>query len=589
LDSRCRAPERHLYFSGSLTDRTNSAFAPRSKNSDGPSRIFGYRKGDRVATNQGNPFQIRLDDGRMTPLEPDLVCQTLFALTEELGRPDAFLARELTDGVVYFLREEGCDTILSNQELSEQIIKCVRELGHPMMAQLLAARGDSIFGTPQDTANTNVVAAAFVGNESRSMTDDSVLPTSELPLAEVYPRDVVSLHHNGLLKLTGLAHPFQISGSVLGSPVNPEARDLDIGAAIGNARIHTAGFVAVDGPDIALARLAGSASELATQFVREVDRALAVHHLRAVVNLNQADPPAWAAPGRQGPLFSGLEGATEPARLQEVAVAIARQLLDGAGQVEVAWHLSSSAFQAVELSNLIKVLRSEHQDRRVTFVLDRSRQPQMLAPGLTRQHVGVLTAVGVQLDRLAQQISTVNPEQFLHKLGSLCRLARSAGHAKYDFLRKHGRAELTRGFLLERARLVVVPLGLEAAVRHIMSKPVSDGGDGTSFAAAIVECMHDALIREPPRNMDAALDEMPPVDELSSTAALSPSDPDSPPRQQIKAAGALHRIAGAGTAVIRVPEESAHTVEDIASWIRQAWHQTEVHRIRFVTQPPATC
>jgi len=55
----------------------------------------------------------------------------------------------------------------------------------------------------------------------------------------------------------------------------------------------------------------------------------------------------------------------------------------------------------------------------------------------------------------------VSSELFFMKLASLTRFAKTAGHAKQDFLRKHGRPELREAFLLDRARLVLIPDGLE--------------------------------------------------------------------------------------------------------------------------------
>ena len=57
-------------------------------------------------TEHSVPLWVRQRDGRLAPFDADRICQTLFAATDELGRPDAFLARELTDGVVHFLAEE---------------------------------------------------------------------------------------------------------------------------------------------------------------------------------------------------------------------------------------------------------------------------------------------------------------------------------------------------------------------------------------------------------------------------------------------------------------------------------------------------
>jgi hypothetical protein len=49
------------------------------------------------------PETVHLPDGRAEPFEPERISRSLFAAGERLGRPDAFLARELTEGVLHFL------------------------------------------------------------------------------------------------------------------------------------------------------------------------------------------------------------------------------------------------------------------------------------------------------------------------------------------------------------------------------------------------------------------------------------------------------------------------------------------------------
>src|SRR5438270_3871172 len=82
------------------------------------------------------PTWVAKRDGRVVPFEGDNVCRAIFAVTEELGRPDAFLARELTDGVLHFLATDldGSDTATTAQ-IADTVVKVVRELGHPTLAQ----------------------------------------------------------------------------------------------------------------------------------------------------------------------------------------------------------------------------------------------------------------------------------------------------------------------------------------------------------------------------------------------------------------------------------------------------------------------
>jgi ribonucleoside-triphosphate reductase len=74
-------------------------------------------------------------DGRLVPFDADKISQALFAATEGLGRPDAFLVRELTDGVVHFLAAEADGTIPRTAQVADLIVKVVRELGQPALAR----------------------------------------------------------------------------------------------------------------------------------------------------------------------------------------------------------------------------------------------------------------------------------------------------------------------------------------------------------------------------------------------------------------------------------------------------------------------
>src|SRR5262249_53519248 len=202
-----------------------------------------------------------------------------------------------------------------------------------------------------------------------------------------------------------------------------------------------------------------------------------------------------------------------------------------------------------------------------------------LGPGVDRANPAVILTVGVHLARLVEQISPATPERFLTKLGSLARLARSAGHAKLDFLRRHGPAEVRGGFLLARARLVVVPVGLDEAVRRLVDAPLCDQGAGTAQARQIVDELGKALTSEAPHNLTAVVDGVafgfgfsPVLPERCDVAGLTPWDVDAPPRLQLRCAGNLHTIARGGVAAILLPRTDPPTTEDPLGTLRLAGH-----------------
>src|SRR5438477_12944923 len=86
---------------------------------------------------------VRKRDGSRVPFDADQISQALFAATETLGRPDAFLARELTDGALHFLAVESDDDTITTAQIAELVGKTVRELGQAALAEAFAARAPS--------------------------------------------------------------------------------------------------------------------------------------------------------------------------------------------------------------------------------------------------------------------------------------------------------------------------------------------------------------------------------------------------------------------------------------------------------------
>jgi hypothetical protein len=214
----------------------------------------------------------------------------------------------------------------------------------------------------------------------------------------------------------------------------------------------------------------------------------------------------------------------------------------------------------------------------------------------------VLLTVGLHLARLADMPGVgSDPDLFLHKLGSLARLAFSAAAQKREFLRRHlpETSPLRRGFLLDRARLVVVPVGLEGVVRTLTGGDLCTSRPALDLAKKVVQRLRDVLRRDGPTyRLDASLDSAEGFSlhreegtscpaQKQDVAGLTPWDPGAPPQTQVRAAGALH-AGEAGTAAVLLPEERSPTGEEVADLLRYAGQQTDVIRLRFVrTGSPA--
>src|SRR5262245_19894233 len=177
------------------------------------------------------PIWIRKRDGRLVPFDPDAIGRSLFAAAESLGRPDALLARELTDGVLHFLALETNGVPPTTIELAELVAKVVRELGQPAIAKRYAEHARYELEPPAEPPEATRRLAAWVaaGVAPADLTRRvAALALADFSLGEVYPRDLVAAHRDGLIVLTGLDAPLEMAGCVLG----PGSRPTDPGQGL---------------------------------------------------------------------------------------------------------------------------------------------------------------------------------------------------------------------------------------------------------------------------------------------------------------------------------------------------------------------
>ncbi len=537
------------------------------------------------------PAWVAKRDGRLVPFEPDKISRALFAATETLGRPDAFLARELTDGVLHFLAAEVDGTIPTTSQIAETVVKIVRELGQPALAQTFAdfqrpAVPPALPVGSVSAARKAPLAVPFSPHDSFA----AVLQTAArtYSLNAVFSRDLAAAHADGLITLTGLETPLHLAGGLLdpGRDSLPEALE--------QARRWVGGLLAIDGPEYHLAAQARGAGGGIADFLRELRTGLRLTGLRAVVNLNSS-PPAWADPLAEGPLFAAHRRPEQPDTLAALALTVLEGLLTANENVRVDWHLGERDFEPGASGRLLRLARLALEAPALAFTFDRPRKPVALAEGIDRRHPAVLLAVGLHLPRLLEmQGLRGDPERFLQKLGSLTRLALSAAACKRDFLRRQavGRGEITRGFLLDRARLVVTPVALEDVVRTVTGSAVCAARPALDLARRIVQRLREVLRQDGPGyQLDACLDgprlfsleEDAPGTQapLRQVAGITPWDGTAPAKAQLRAAAALHGAADGGTAALHLPADASAAAEEVADWLRQA-RQTDVVRLRLV-------
>ena len=556
------------------------------------------------------PAWVQKRDGRLEPFDADKISRALFAASEALGRPDAFLARELTDGVVHFLTEEADDATATTIQIAELAIKVVRELGQPALGGGLRRprrepRPGKVPGDGRDAGRPRA-AGRPVGEEvvlrfaaGASLAEVLSACVRAYTLQTVFARDLVAAHGDGLLTLTGLEAPGELAGLV--------ARPAEGGvlAAVEQARRFAGDFLVLDGPEYGLARPGPD------------DVHGEVAHLRARTGRRPAsDGPAGggqpqrrraAAVGRRPGRGAAVRRPT-PRRPPPIILPLSPTNWRGrcsprmqpANTIRIDWHLSERDFRPDAADRLAALARLALDGAAIRLSSSTARGgPRRWRRAWTGEHPAVLLTVGVHLPRLADQPGVDgDPARFLKKLGSLARLALSAAVQKREFLRRRERVRppdasaappVTSGFLLDRARLVVAPVGLDAVVRRFTGGGLCSGKDSLDFGKQIVQTLRDVLRQDGGRSRLAACLDGPDGFRFSGgwpaagqAAGLTAWDPTAPPKNQLRAAGALHALAEGGTAALILPEDPRPTAETVADYLRSAWKQPDVNRIRLL-------
>jgi hypothetical protein len=566
-----------------------------------------------------SPAWIYKRDGRLVPFESDKISQSLFAVTESLNRPDAFTARELTDSVLHFMTAELPDAIPKATQVADLVIKVVRELGQTAIAQAYAdfardkglkqKEAGSAAGVRREADNTGKRKAGFhldlplpeilAQHDPRSLIR-IVAGTCfhEYSLREIFTRDIAAAHEEGLISLAGLDTPFEIQGSVL---IPVETGQLV--ETIEEARRTVGQLVCLDSLEF-IEQVSSVAST--AEWLHAFQIGLRATGLHAVVNLNCASPPLWAQNLATGPLFTENKASSSHEIAESPTDRLLDQILSWKSPVaRIQWHLGERDFHSKNTTRVFRLARLILEGSPITVVFDRPGRPVSLAEGMDRQHSSLLTTVGLHLPRMAEQAGVLaSPDRFLQKLGSLARLALTAAVQKRRFLVRYRRHR--PAFLVDRARLAVVPVGLEEVTRNYTGQRILPGSPGADFACRIVQTLHETLREEGPMySLEACLDSPPTSDPIVTTISsvsptaltkqeLSPSldqiagltlwNDGISLREQVQAASLLQGPIQAGTAWILLPKDSSCNAEELSDTLRFAWKETGVSRLRFVNE-----
>jgi hypothetical protein len=506
-------------------------------------------------------------DGQLTSFDEDRLSRALFAAGVRTGQSDPLLARELTDAALHFLADERVAEPLPVDELVELVGKVIRELGQPALAR---AFQQNVGSRDLPAGSGPGLAPDFAADRPGArevLRRAAASALTEFTHREILTPDLRAAEREGLLAFFDLATPLELAAVVV------PTIGTNVTALLEAARDRAGLYVAFDSPYHVLPDAAA-----AVAWVRDLSTAIRTVGLHAIVNLNAAEPPPTETQ-RGGPLFSSVVD-TDTRRPAEIAdVMIDALMATSPADCRVDWHVCEQDFRPANRSRLLRIARYALDGASIAFVCDHPRRPVDLAEGLDRRHPAVLGVVGVGLPRLIEVVTnggTVLPDAdvLAAKLGSLARLALSAGIARREFLRQRARPAVVGEFLLDRARLVVVPVGLTRAVdllreldpaakNEVVSRQLLLGLNAALTSAkyrlaAVIDRPQFALTRPEPADVAA----------------------NSNPRDQVRFAAEMHAAVGTGTADICLPDRS--TPEEVADLIAGAWKQSGFVRLRFV-------
>jgi hypothetical protein len=446
------------------------------------------------------PRWVRKRDGRRVPFEADKISQGLFAATEARQAPDAFLARELADGVLHFLAQEAEGAEPSTEQIADLVMKVTRELGHPELAQTFQRVRAADAPTPRGKKEEDVLLLPLAP-------DDTVRKIARrarrlLQRRRVYTRDLVSAMDDGLLRgcLEDRADAVE---SLLVEPVETDRPwEQALLERIVALRPEVAKTFVIDGPDYRLA----PESATAPRWLRDVARTLHALRRRAALHVGSSEPPVWAGRVGVGPLFQGTERENSAAERRLVALALLEEWKRkplGWERISFDWHEATPTLQAAAPRSAQEAVLL---DRVSTRTFDRPGQPIALSAGLDRGHAACLMSIGLDLHRFLN-LRGIEGEaaSLLDKLPRLVDMAVSAAVQKRKrllaALPRH--AFLAQGFLAHRARLHLRPIGVPRVMEQLLGRGTTVNEAGVELARLLARSLAgQAKVHGETRNMD---------------------------------------------------------------------------------------
>ena len=535
------------------------------------------------------PTWVRRSHGALEPFDPDRINRTIFAATEAVGNPDPFVARELADGVLHFLAQEDCGSVVTSAWIGEMLVKVIRELGQPELARVIAqhhAKEKQAEREPSE-ARADDHTADLIENWLRGGED---LPTirnrlgnallSRFTLERVYSRNLAASHRGGLLTIGGLDRPGELEAAVIHPFSRAEPPGLHPWVGIYETISQTSRYVGrtliLDGPEKELAR-GGVRVHDAAAWIRELDLAARGLGLEVVVNIGSDCGAGDEDAGTPGPLFRsrGRDDFAERSRAMRDAIVDHVLSRPRASGLRLDYHLKDELPSGEDGLVLDRLILAAGRGLPVCFVWDRPRRPVSLAEGISRNRPALLGWIGLHLPPLLERLRQHhNTEEFLAKLRSLVRLAVSAGVQKREFIRQLPRGDRPP-FLLDQAHAGLYLCGVDVVVTALLGPGTQDRAAARALARTLYRTvLQTAADESRTSHLDCIVGDAPSALGLD----LAPEGWQS----QLRQIGKLHAMCRGGTLNLIVPQEMAQRGGWLANLIGFVGKHTSINRLRLL-------
>lgn len=394
---------------------------------------------------------VRQPDGTREPFEPERITRRLFAVAKRLNMADPFLTRELTESIVHFLETDSASSTITTNDIADTVVRVVRELGYPVLSTAYEQRERTIIAKALPSLGTDRLARRHALGRASDR---------DFSLTKLFPNELVTAHQDGLITIGGLDAPMELAGRV--------GTTFGAGEYLADVRTHIAD---------------------AGTYISELRQLAHVHDVRVGSHCRL---PINHTVSRTGNLF--------PSESSPHADDLRAFIRDTSAVLDPTitwyWHLAVNDIDEQLTPVFPTITHGE-------FVVDQPKRPAWLGPGLSEHIEGALITVQIHLLKLVEMLGgwPVDANVLCAKAAALARFAKTAGHVKQDWLRKHGDDRLRAAFLLERAPVVIVPHGLA----DLISQQQLFTSD---LPRQLLEVLRHAIETDRPRQIPVVLDSL---------------------------------------------------------------------------------